>query len=957
VNTTQAVLTRSGHLAKLAVVSELSAPAATEGALGCAGEDVVSGLPAAVSSFVGRDHEMKAVAKLLETARLVTLRGGGGVGKTRLALEVAAVVAKRSAEKVRLVELALVADPALVPAAVAGALRVREQPGRSLVETLISHLRHRRLLLVVDNCEHVVDAAAELIQTLLRGCADLRILATSRQQLGITGEGVWLVPPLSVPPAAEMFDVELSAYGAVRLFVTRAAESAPGFALTAAVAPAVAEICRRLDGVPLAIELAASRVQVLSPMQIAARLDDRFGLLAAGSRTISPCHHSLQAALDWSYDLLSDSEQVLLCRLSVFVGGCTLEAAEQICTGEALESDQVVDLMTGLVAKSLVVADTSGAQARYRLLETIRHYAADKLTTSGQTETLRQRHAAWCIRLAEQAEPELSGPHQVVWIGRLDAEHANLRAALGWSLDCGQSEQGLRLATVLAWFWGRRGYFSEGKARLEQALAACPDAPVLLRCKALGGIGFLASWAGDFATAVALGKDSLALAYQLGDTRGAARALSVMGLCIGAQEPAKARPVLQESVTLARQVHDTWCLASSLNLLGFTAIWQGDCVTARPPLEECLALTRETQDKQNLSIALIGLGHVAAEEGDHQSAEALLHEGLAIARKLGDPWWTELALLYLGELARTQAEFTRARTLVEEGLALARERECGWAGALALWFLGKIAQAEGDVDFASRHFAQALPLAQAIGNKRIVAGLLLGQGEIAQTLGDPATARARIDKALTLARESGAKHLTAQACYRLGQLAQSQGDHYQAETSYHHALGLWEETGRLPNTAKALEALAGLAADQDRGEYAARLFAAAHAFWETTGCLRPPSEQATYDADLTAAQQGLFSDEFAAAWEQGHVLSMREAVAYAVKGRGPRQRPTTGPASLTPAEHQVARLAADGLTNPEIGQRLFVSRRTVQTHLAHVYAKLGISSRKQLTQQINQREM
>jgi predicted ATPase len=419
VNTTQAVLTRSGHLAKLAVVSELSEPAATEESLGSVGEDVVSGLPAAVSSFMGRHDEMKAVAKLLETARLVTLTGVAGIGETRLALEVAAMVAKRSAEKVCLVELALVADAELVPAAVAGALRVREQAGRSLTETLINHLRHRRLLLVVDNCEHVVDAAAELVQTLLRGCADLRILVTSRQQLGITGEGVWLVPPLSVPPAAETSVEELGAYEAVRLFVTRAAESAPGFALAAAVTPAVAEICRRLDGVPLAIELAASRVQALSPTQIVARLDDRFKLLAVGSRTISPRHHSLQAVLDWSYDLLSDPEQLLLRRLSVFVGGCTLEAAEQVCTGEALESDQVVDLLAGLVAKSLVVADTSGAQARYRLLETIRHYAADKLTASGQTETLRQRHAVWCLRLAEQAEPELSGPHQVVWITRL----------------------------------------------------------------------------------------------------------------------------------------------------------------------------------------------------------------------------------------------------------------------------------------------------------------------------------------------------------------------------------------------------------------------------------------------------------------------------------------------------------------------------------------------------------
>jgi predicted ATPase/DNA-binding CsgD family transcriptional regulator/orotidine-5'-phosphate decarboxylase len=908
---------------------------------------VAHNLPAALSSFVGRHEEMAAVAKLLDGARLVTLVGPAGVGKTRLALQVASTASQLHDEAASLAQLAPVDDPSLVAAAVAAALGVRERPGRSRLQALISDLSSRRLLLVLDNCEHVIGGAAALAEGLLGACPELRILATSRQALGVDGEAAWPVRPLSVPPARQEWGAdELTSYEAVRLFVERATSTEPSFALNGA-APAVAEICRRLDGIPLAIELAAARVGVLAPAEIAARLDDRFRLLSAGSRTAAPRHQSLQAALEWSYDLLCDPERMLLGRLSVFAGGFTLEAAEDVCAADGLQTEDVLHLLAGLAAKSLVVADTSGEQARYRLLETIRHYGADKLAAAGETQALGDRHAAYYTRLAELAEPELTEARQGVWIERLDAEHANLRAALGWGLTCGQREQALRLATMLTLFWVR-GYFSEGRAWLDQTLAANPDACPPLRAKALWVLGGLAIFADDYAAAVASGKESLALYRKLGDIQGVARALQVVGVSMLIADPAEGRPMLRESVALARQAGDRWCLTGSLGLSGLIESYQGNLAAARPALEECLALAREAHDGYNVLLGLLGLGAVAFQEGDHRSAEALLGEGLAVAREVGTLRWTSLALVLLGTLARIQGGYARARILLDEGLALGRESGSLEAVALALHAQGGLSRAEGELDAAGRLFAEALALAQTAGGKVIAAWVLLDMSELHQTKGDLDACRARIDEALAVATDSGSDHVVAQALHRRGQLSRLQGDRYQAETSHHQALRLWDQTGQRVGVAATLEALGGLAADDGRAEHAARLFAAAQAFREGIGYVRPPAEQAAYDADVVSARQGLSPEAFAAAWEEGLGLSLTEAVAYAAKGRGPRQRPTTGWASLTKAERDVALLAAEGMTNTEIGQRLFISPRTAKAHLAHIFAKLGITSRREL---------
>ncbi|HKN50838.1 MAG TPA: tetratricopeptide repeat protein, partial [Actinomycetota bacterium] len=765
-------------------------------------------------------------------------------------MQVASAAFEFHHEEVSLARLAAVDEPSLVAAAVAAAVGVREQPGRSMLAALISHLSSRRLLLILDNCEHVIGAAAGLAEALLCACPGLRILATSRQALRIDGEAVWPVPPLSVPPVGQEWDADgLTAYEAVRLFVERAVATDPTFVLTAVTAPPVAETCRRLDGMPLAIELAAARVGVLAPAEIAARLDDRFRLLSAGSRTAAPRHQSLEAALEWSYDLLSESERVLLARLSVFAGGFTLRAAEEVCAAGDVQTEDVLSFLAELVAKSLVVADTSGEQARYRLLETIRHYAADRLTAAEGAQDLGDRHAAYYARVAELAEPELIEAQQGVWIERLEAEHANLRAALGWSLTRGQPERGLRLAGALGLFWLVRSYLSEGRAWLDQALAANPDASPSLRAKALWALGCLASWADDYAMGIRVGKESLALYQGLDDTRGMARALQLVGSCTLMVDPPRGRPLLREGVALARKAGDRWCLTGSLAVSGLIESYQGDLAVARPALEECLVLARAADDKHNLVLGLLGLGILVFQEGDYGSAEALFEEGLAVARELGSP---RLASLTLAALTHVQAHSSRGQGLLEEGLGLGRESESPWTVALGLQAQGGLMRAEGDLNAAGRLFAEALAVAQTAGSKRIAAGVLLDMSELSQALGNLDGARARSDEALGLATDSGVDHVVAQAVHRRGELARLQGDRHQAEASHHQALRLWDQSGQHVGVASSLEALGGLAADEGRAERAVRLLAASDAFWQGIDCTRPPADQAVYDANVTS---------------------------------------------------------------------------------------------------------
>src|SRR5829696_3502634 len=647
-------------------------------------------LPLQLTSFVGREREVADLEeRLAGEARLLTLIGPGGCGKTRLALSAASRLAAGFEDGVWWVDLAPLSDPDLVAQAVAQALGVREAPGRSPTEAVLEHLEGRKTLLVLDNCEHLVEACAALADALLRSCPELRVLATSREALGITGEVAWPVPSLSLPGSQNLPPLkELPHYEAVRLFVERAGAVASAFELTEHNAPAVAQLCCGLDGMPLAIELAAARVRVLSVEQIASRLKDSFGLLTGGSRTSVPRQQTLRATIDWSHELLSENEQVLFRRLSVFAGGFTLEAAEAVCVGEDLEGGEVLDLLTPLVDKSLVLVDQQrGGEARYRLLETVRQYGQEKLDESGEEPTIKRHHADFFLKFAEQVEPNLNGKDRSLWLERLEIEHDNFRAALAWSSEEeAEGETGLRLAGALSWFWFHREYWSEWRRWLDRALAAQEGAGgprwTAARAKALSGGGFLAWMQGDQVTARSQLEESVALLREVRDKQGLAQALRFLSGSFESQgEYALARPLAEESVELFREGEDKFGLAITLSRLGITALAQGDAAAAWAYLQEGVAIAREIEDDWALALALRNLGIGAFRLGDYEQAVVQLRESLAVLRETGNPLYMQ-NLELLAAAVSMRGEHERAAWLFGAAEAL---REAVGAFVLPLY--------------------------------------------------------------------------------------------------------------------------------------------------------------------------------------------------------------------------------------------------------------------------------
>ncbi len=630
-------------------------------------------LPLQLTSFIGRDRERGEVRRLLAGARLVTLIGPGGCGKTRLAQQTAEELVGQFPDGVWEVELAPLADGALLPRAVAAVLNVREDRERAMADALVDALRGKELLLFLDNCEHLVTDAARLVERLLRECPRVRILATSREPLGVPGEVPWPLPPMAVPPVpgpgrgAPRTPEQALRYESVRLFAERAAAAHPGFALTEAAVPAVSQICRRLDGIPLAIELAAARVRALPPAQMAARLDDCFRILTGGARTAMPRQQTLHAAIDWSHGLLTDSERALLRRLAVFTGGFTLEAAEAVTPdvphgdfpdgvsaqetdrgclllgqgdeGPGLEEWEVLDTLARLVDRSLVMAEAGpDGEARYRLLETIRQYAREKLCRAGEADVLGRRHARYYAALGARAEPELLGAEQSVWLARLEAEHDNFRAALR-AVDGGKlsPEAGLALAADLWRFWYVRGYLAEGCEWLAGMLDRAPGAEGPMRARALTGAGNVACALGRLAEARGWHEEALRLRDEAGDRRGIASSLSNLGnLARFEGDLERSRERFEASLQIYRELGDRKHTAMVLGNLSANAIEREAYESARVYLEECLELHAHLGDAFNQARALHNLGMVSMRQGDLLHARECLLRSLHIKHQLLD---------------------------------------------------------------------------------------------------------------------------------------------------------------------------------------------------------------------------------------------------------------------------------------------------------------------------------
>jgi predicted ATPase/DNA-binding SARP family transcriptional activator/DNA-binding CsgD family transcriptional regulator len=601
-------------------------------------------LPLARTSFVGREREALEVKRLLAMTKLLTLTGAGGSGKTRLALKVANDLAGAYPDGAWLIELAALSEGELVPQVVAGALGVREQPHRSLVETLVDTLCARKMLLVLDNCEHLVEAVVDLVDALLGTCPGLRVLATSREPLNVADEVKWVVPSLTVPDSGQRSTAEeLEGYESVQLFEERARQRVPFFALTSRNEQAVAQICRRLDGIPLAIELAAARMGVLAVEQLAERLEDPLKLLTSGGRPAEPRHQTLRATLHWSYELLDEVERTMFRQLSVFAGGCTLEAAQEVCAGEGIEQDEVLDLLSELVEKSMVVAEPSPEEEgvlHCKMLEPVRQYGQECLEASGEAERVRERHAEYYLALAEEADAQEPGltlkvSRPVEWLERMEAEHDNLRAALSWALDreeAGESEElGLRLAVAMWWFWYTHDYQTEGRRYLDRALSARSNPTTTrLRARALIGAGWMALTRADFWTAKALMEEGLALCRELGDKEGIASALTELGwvAVLGQRDDIPIAAVLEELMQLKPQLENRNTLSYLLLLEGAIAAIRGDLERAATLHEESLELFREMRDALGTTMCLNHLGFIALIQADYEGAASLLQEAL-----------------------------------------------------------------------------------------------------------------------------------------------------------------------------------------------------------------------------------------------------------------------------------------------------------------------------------------
>jgi non-specific serine/threonine protein kinase len=701
-------------------------------------------LPRQLTSFIGREREIAEVKSLLSKAHLLTLTGAGGCGKTRLALQVASDLVDGYKDGVWLVDLAPFSEPSLVPQAVARALDVSEQIGRPFLDTLVDYLRSKEILLVLDNCEHLIEACATLCEGLLRVCPELKILATSRERLGIAGETAYRVPSLSLPDPLHLRSIgasDLGQYEAVSLFIDRAVATLTTFTVADGNASTVAQICYRLDGIPLAIELAAVRVKALSVEQILSRLDDRFRLLTGGSRTALPRHQTLKATMDWSYDLLSEAERTLLSRLSAFAGGWTLQAAEAICADlpgpssipvdggkrdgarvSSIHPDEVLDVLTNLVDKSLVVVEGQDGEVRYRLLQTVRQYALERLTESGEEEWIRRHHADFFLALAEKAEANYHGPDQKVWLDRLETEHSNLQAALEWSLKGEEGDVGTRhdmpllLAGALWWFWFARGYLSEGRQWLERASSGRSGASASARAKVLYGAGFLATLQGDFRRAAALCQESLPLCREANDKRGIATSVFILGLVAYYQgDYGRAVELCEESLALFREERDRWEMAHSFRLLGQVASDQGDYSRAGGLCEESLSLFRGLGDKWGIALSLRNLGLAARYQRDYKRAAALFEESLALCRELGDKWGIGHSLRNLGFVAIDLSDHSRASELLKEGLTLYKELGVKSSIAECLEGLAEGAGAQEQMERAARLYGAAEAMREAVG--------------------------------------------------------------------------------------------------------------------------------------------------------------------------------------------------------------------------------------------------
>jgi len=904
-------------------------------------------LPGPATPLLGRDGQVEAVAAMLTAgrARLVTLTGPAGVGKTRLALAVTDRLQELFADEVTLVELASVRDAALVVAAIAHTLGVGDAGDQPLPATLRQHLAPRRLLLVLDNFEQVLPAGA-ILADLLAACPELTLLVTSREPLHLQWEREWAVPPLALPAREHRGVDEIAQSPAVALFVERARAVVSSFQLGLANAGAIADICVQLDGLPLAIELAAARSKLLSPDAIRARLGDRLTLLTGEMRDVPARHQTLREAIAWSYDILDDDEREFFRRLAVFAGGFTLDGALAVAGVRGNGSARVrecrsgepsprapippysrtptLDRLAALVDKNLLVVETQAdGEPRFQMLETIRAFGVEQLAECGELEATRQGHARYFLALAEQAEPRLVEADQKLWLDRMEAERGNLRAALGWAEATAEGvELGLRLLTALLNFWYIRGHFGEGRTWLERLLDRCVGAAIAPTtwARATSLLGLLAVCQGDYAMSA--------------------------GRC-------------KEGADLLRTLADEGGLADGLVIQAMVAYEEDDYRAARAFAQEGLALARKIGDDRTAAVAQSQLGMLAYRASEYDLSRALNLDSLRIFRARNDAWGVALALRMLGAVAHRQGEHQLARSRYEEGLAVSRDLGDRSAVAQALVGLGHLERSVGDLTAAANCYEESLRVCREIGVRRGASVALGNLGIIAEQGGSMTLAQQRYEESLAIARAAADRRGVAATSERLANLAQSLGDPERSRQGYADSLRLWLQMGDRRAIARCLTGCARLIGPKQPAR-ALFCFAAATAARERLHAPLPLTEQAAVDQEIALLRSRLGERASERAVRQGRELDLDSAIAAALNVlAAPLTLPVASPlpfvarpkqaaAPLSPREREVALLIAQGRTNREIAEQLVIAERTADTHVTNILNKLGLNSRAQV---------
>jgi predicted ATPase/DNA-binding CsgD family transcriptional regulator len=901
--------------------------------------EVAGTLPMSMTAFVGRDQELDEIRSLLlEGKRIVTLVGIGGIGKTRMALELGFRAGDLGWAKAYFVELAPVTSPDLVDGAVLES--VGGGTSRSPLDAVAERLLEAPGLLVLDCCEHVLDAARRVSEVVLRRCPSVAILATSRSPLDVEGELVWQVPSLSMREPGDASDTGAS--DAARLFVDRASHVQPRFRLSEDTAGAVEAIVRKVDGIPLAIELAAARVRVLSAAEIADGLDDHLKLLRGGHRA-DPRHQTIRASLDWSHELLSGQQRQLFARLSVFSGGFDLEAAAAVGAGGAIAPGQVLDEIQGLVDKSLLAVEHKAGATRFRMLDFVRQYAAERLAAAGEGDRLADRHRAYFLDLAERADREL-------WAltpagrARLVDESPNLRAAV--DSGCARApDDALAVVGALGLYWRVRGRVGEGVTAIEQSLRAAPPDPSPGRALALAKLSILSFWLGDFGRTQSSATSAMEMGAAIGDTRSQALALSRLGALVILSDPAVGDPMLMRAADLARAAGDQVALCDALGSLAISYFFQDDRDAMRSPLEETLAVAEAIGYEDDVRWCLWCLANIAFSAGDLATARAHCERALAmLPGKDQLSRYCAVEVRCLLDAATGDADAARERG--EADLEQSRQEGLLLGSGALMHALGVAALAAGDLDRAEQWAASIYEQEPEVCVAAWQAQEILVSVALAR--GDSARAKVHVERLLASAKPLRNRRAEALAHLGLARALLLEGDDERAESIAHDALKVLSDHGWRPSVTDALDVVAEVALRTGQHERAVRLIAAAQRERAALGLVAFPMLREAAMLNLASAGAALGDDGLERAVQDGARLSLEEAVAYAQRGRGERAGATHGWVSLSPVERQVAELASRGLSNPDIARELFISRNTVKVYLSRAYAKLGVANRTEL---------